>query len=145
MKRKAGEGLLSFDRLRRTFSIEAWLPEGLADTGYDRDALELMSAEVTARSPGDWRKANMGAASPSSLPWTSRLRLGRLLVDVARAVAANVVDLGYEREARGEGRASEERPVMAAQVSAPLGSKRPSQRPTTRDIPSRSSPKPRLR
>lgn len=104
-----------------------------------------MSAEVTARSPGDWRKANMGAASPSSLPWTSRLRLGRLLVDVARAVAANVVDLGYEREARGEGRASEERPVMAAQVSAPLGSKRPSQRPTTRDIPSRSSPKPRLR
>jgi len=53
MKRKAGEGLLSFDRLRRTFSIEAWLPEGLADTGYDRDALELMSAEVTARSPGD--------------------------------------------------------------------------------------------
>lgn len=101
MKRKAGEGLLSFDRLRRTFSIEAWLPEGLADTGYDRDALELMSAEVTARSPGDWRKANMGAASPSSLPWTSRLRLGRLLVDVARAVAANVV-VSDMREKLGE-------------------------------------------
>ncbi|HZJ49921.1 MAG TPA: patatin-like phospholipase family protein [Actinomycetota bacterium] len=96
-------GFLQRDIRRSDFllgyaSIEAWLPEGLADTGYDPGALELMSAEVTARSPGDWRKANMGAAGPSSLPWPSRLRLGRLLVDAARAVAANVVDLTEMRE-----------------------------------------------
>ena len=96
-------GFLERDIRRSDFllgyaSVEAWLPEGLADSGYDPDALELMSAEVTARSPGDWREANMGAAGPSSLPWPSRLRLGRLLVDAARAVAANVVDLTDMRE-----------------------------------------------
>ena len=100
-------GFLQRDIRRSDFllgyaSIEAWLPEGLADSGYDPDALELMSAEVTARSPGDWREANMGAASPSSLPWLARLRLGRLLVDAARAVAANVVDLTEMREKLGE-------------------------------------------
>ena len=107
-------GFLQRDIRRSDFllgygAIEAWLPEGLADTGYDPAALEMMSAEVTARSLGDWREANMGAAGPSSLPWPARLKLGRLLLDAARAVAANVVDLSEIREKLGR-RASHLRP-----------------------------------
>jgi predicted acylesterase/phospholipase RssA len=103
-------GFLQRDIRRSDFllgyaSIEAWLPEGLQDTGFDSGALELMSGEVTARSPGDWREANMGAAGPSSLPWPARLRLGRLLADAARALAANVVDLSDTRERLEEGAA----------------------------------------
>jgi hypothetical protein len=96
-------GFLQRDIRRSDFllgysSIEAWLPRGLDDTGIDAETVEMMSEEVSARSPGDWREANMGAAGPASLPWPARLRLARLLVDAARAVAANVVDLTEIRE-----------------------------------------------
>jgi predicted acylesterase/phospholipase RssA len=99
-------GFLQRDIRRSDFllgyaSIEAWLPEGLGDAGFDSEAVRIMSEEITARSPGDWREANMGAAGPASLPWPDRLRLARLLVDAARAVAANVVDLSDIRQRLG--------------------------------------------
>jgi predicted acylesterase/phospholipase RssA len=74
-------------------SAEAWLQDGLQDTGFDHDALDAMTKEVARRSPGSWREANKGSVRASELPWPGRLRMARLLFDALRALAADAVDV----------------------------------------------------
>ncbi|MGH2819653.1 MAG: patatin-like phospholipase family protein [Actinomycetota bacterium] len=74
-------------------SAEAWLRDGLDDTGLDGNALRTMAEGVAEGSPGDWREANRGSARPGELPWPGRARMARLLLDALRALGADAVDL----------------------------------------------------
>ncbi len=74
-------------------STEAWLPEGLHDTGFDRDVLAVMAENIAERRPGEWRKANRGHVRPRALGWRARLDFARLASDVVRALTSNVVNV----------------------------------------------------
>ena len=73
-------------------SAEAWLRDGLDDTGFDKDSLDALAKEVARRSPGDWREANKGSVRASELPLPGRVEMARLLLDALRALAADALD-----------------------------------------------------
>jgi predicted acylesterase/phospholipase RssA len=73
-------------------SAEAWLADGLRDTGFDDAALSAMAKEVADNNPGDWREANQGRIQTRDLPWSARLALARLSWDALRALGAGVMD-----------------------------------------------------
>jgi hypothetical protein len=87
-------------------SAEAWLRDGLRDTGFDDDALDAMAEAVARRSPGDWREANKGSVRAGELPWPERVKMARLLLDALRALAADALDVSAlsERARRAAGK-----------------------------------------
>jgi hypothetical protein len=82
-------------------STETWLPEGLHDTGFDRDVLAVMSEDIAERRPGEWREANRGHVHPRELGWPARLDLARLASDAVRALASSVVNMPRLRARAG--------------------------------------------
>jgi predicted acylesterase/phospholipase RssA len=95
-------GFLDRDVRRSDFllgyaSSQEWLSQGLLDAGAASGDLDLMAAEVGARSPGDWREANRGRVGSRDLPRSGRIALLRLGWDALRAFGASAIDLSRLR------------------------------------------------